>query len=157
MHPQEFAEAGTANPAPAPTSQGRERPHDENGLERQRRGRTIRPRILGDYTLSKTLGKGNSGKVKLATHNITGEKVNIGWLSASETHIFCRWRSKFFPGYIPIHPHRQTVPSPAPTTILKRFEHFAKLLFLRFYITLIFVECEKCLFTNTTTTWSLHM
>ncbi|KAJ7187036.1 hypothetical protein C8R46DRAFT_1172012 [Mycena filopes] len=32
-------------------------------------------RILGDYTLSKTLGAGSMGKVKLATHNITGEKA----------------------------------------------------------------------------------
>jgi hypothetical protein len=32
-------------------------------------------RVLGDYTLSKTLGAGSMGKVKLATHNITGEKV----------------------------------------------------------------------------------
>lgn len=32
-------------------------------------------RILGDYTLSKTLGAGSMGKVKLAHHNITGEKV----------------------------------------------------------------------------------
>lgn len=34
-------------------------------------------RILGDYTLSKTLGAGSMGKVKLATHNVTGEKVCI--------------------------------------------------------------------------------
>ena len=34
-------------------------------------------RILGDYTLSKTLGAGSMGKVKLAHHNITGEKVSI--------------------------------------------------------------------------------
>ena len=33
-------------------------------------------RILGDYTLSKTLGAGSMGKVKLAHHNITGEKVS---------------------------------------------------------------------------------
>jgi len=32
-------------------------------------------RILGDYTLSKTLGAGSMGKVKLAHHNMTGEKV----------------------------------------------------------------------------------
>lgn len=32
-------------------------------------------RILGDYTLSKTLGAGSMGKVKLAHHNLTGEKV----------------------------------------------------------------------------------
>ncbi|KAI0072260.1 Pkinase-domain-containing protein [Panus rudis PR-1116 ss-1] len=32
-------------------------------------------RILGDYTLSKTLGAGSMGKVKLAHHNVTGEKA----------------------------------------------------------------------------------
>jgi len=34
-------------------------------------------RILGDYTLSKTLGVGIMGRVKLATHNVTGEKVLV--------------------------------------------------------------------------------
>ncbi|KAJ7773666.1 hypothetical protein DFH07DRAFT_990228 [Mycena maculata] len=34
-------------------------------------------RILGNYTLSKTLGAGSMGKVKLATHNITGEKLAV--------------------------------------------------------------------------------
>ncbi|KAJ7083979.1 Pkinase-domain-containing protein [Mycena belliarum] len=34
-------------------------------------------RVLGDYTLSKTLGAGSMGKVKLATHNVTGEKLAI--------------------------------------------------------------------------------
>jgi serine/threonine protein kinase KIN1/2 len=33
-------------------------------------------RVLGDYTLSKSLGQGSMGKVKLAHHNITGQKVN---------------------------------------------------------------------------------
>ncbi|KAG6852270.1 hypothetical protein C0991_001412, partial [Blastosporella zonata] len=32
-------------------------------------------RILGDYVLSKTLGAGSMGKVKLATHSVTKEKV----------------------------------------------------------------------------------
>lgn len=32
-------------------------------------------RVLGDYTLGKTLGAGSMGKVKLAYHNLTGEKV----------------------------------------------------------------------------------
>ncbi|KAJ6632417.1 hypothetical protein B0H10DRAFT_2206775 [Mycena sp. CBHHK59/15] len=34
-------------------------------------------RILGDYTLTKTLGAGSMGKVKLATHNVTGEKLAV--------------------------------------------------------------------------------
>ncbi|KIL59369.1 hypothetical protein M378DRAFT_169440 [Amanita muscaria Koide BX008] len=34
-------------------------------------------RVLGDYTLGKTLGAGSMGKVKLAMHNITGEKYAI--------------------------------------------------------------------------------
>ncbi|KAI1793792.1 Pkinase-domain-containing protein [Ganoderma leucocontextum] len=34
-------------------------------------------RILGDYTLSKTLGAGSMGKVKLAHHSITGEKLAV--------------------------------------------------------------------------------
>ena len=48
------------------------RPHRE-GVSGTRPSRSNR--ILGDYTLSKTLGAGSMGKVKLATHNITGEKV----------------------------------------------------------------------------------
>ncbi|KAG6902713.1 hypothetical protein C0995_012855 [Termitomyces sp. Mi166 len=34
-------------------------------------------RLLGDYILSKTLGAGSMGKVKLATHNPTGEKLAV--------------------------------------------------------------------------------
>ncbi|KAJ7773667.1 hypothetical protein DFH07DRAFT_990242 [Mycena maculata] len=34
-------------------------------------------RILGEYTLSKTLGAGSMGKVKLATHNVSGEKLAV--------------------------------------------------------------------------------
>ncbi|KAK0471084.1 CAMK/CAMKL/Kin1 protein kinase [Armillaria novae-zelandiae] len=54
------------------------------GEERRRDGsrsngtsnRTQR-RILGDYTLTKTLGAGSMGKVKLATHNLTGEQMAV--------------------------------------------------------------------------------
>lgn len=62
-----------------PASSDRER--DRHGDEGARRGEgsTSRSRgtsrILGDYTLSKTLGAGSMGKVKLAHHNVTGEKV----------------------------------------------------------------------------------
>ncbi|KAI9448748.1 kinase-like domain-containing protein [Lactarius psammicola] len=34
-------------------------------------------RILGDYTLSKVIGKGSTSKVKLARHNISGEKLAV--------------------------------------------------------------------------------
>ncbi|KAH8813841.1 hypothetical protein DL96DRAFT_1472528 [Flagelloscypha sp. PMI_526] len=42
-----------------------------------RQQRTTRNRVLGDYTLGKTLGAGSMGKVKLAVHNGTGEKLAI--------------------------------------------------------------------------------
>ncbi|KAI0290315.1 hypothetical protein BC826DRAFT_1106553 [Russula brevipes] len=56
-------------------------------------------RILEDYALSKTLGAGSMGKVKLGHHNITGEKV------CTPTILFLHRRScvarslpsKFFP------------------------------------------------------------
>jgi hypothetical protein len=32
-------------------------------------------KVLGDYTLRQTLWECSTGKVKLATHNITGDKV----------------------------------------------------------------------------------
>ncbi|KAF8063306.1 CAMK/CAMKL/Kin1 protein kinase [Lyophyllum atratum] len=48
---------------------------------RTRDGSSSRPsrtnRLLGEYTLSKTLGAGSMGKVKLATHNVTGEKLAV--------------------------------------------------------------------------------
>jgi serine/threonine protein kinase len=44
-------------------------------------------RQLGDYTLSKSLGAGSMGKVKLAHHNLTGHKVCISFLWALQTLI----------------------------------------------------------------------
>jgi 5'-AMP-activated protein kinase catalytic alpha subunit len=32
---------------------------------------------VGQYVLSKTIGKGTFGKVKLGVHNLTGEKVAV--------------------------------------------------------------------------------
>ncbi len=49
--------------------------HSQRGLEPPKQRTTNR--ILGDYTLSKTLGAGSMGKVKLAHHNVTGEKVRM--------------------------------------------------------------------------------
>ncbi|CCL98872.1 uncharacterized protein FIBRA_00879 [Fibroporia radiculosa] len=58
----------------------RDRQHDD-AARRERDASTSRTRstnrILGDYTLSKTLGAGSMGKVKLAHHNVTGEKLAV--------------------------------------------------------------------------------
>jgi 5'-AMP-activated protein kinase catalytic alpha subunit len=35
------------------------------------------PKDVGHYTLTKTLGKGTFGKVKLGVHNLTGERVAV--------------------------------------------------------------------------------
>ncbi|KAF7329141.1 Non-specific serine/threonine protein kinase [Mycena kentingensis (nom. inval.)] len=34
-------------------------------------------RVLGDYTLGRTLGQGSMGRVKIATHNVTGEEFAV--------------------------------------------------------------------------------
>ncbi|KIM44218.1 hypothetical protein M413DRAFT_376918 [Hebeloma cylindrosporum] len=77
MPPQAFVQP----PTPTSTSDTRERSHDESRERRRHRDDTTRSsrsnRILGDYTLSKTLGAGSMGKVKLATHNVTGEKLAV--------------------------------------------------------------------------------
>lgn len=76
-----------ATPAPAATSaqhqhsvKRREREASSSSQQQQQRSRSSR--MLGDYTLSKTLGAGSMGKVKLATHNVTGEKVCYFFFSA---------------------------------------------------------------------------
>lgn len=38
---------------------------------------------IGNYTISKTLGEGTFGKVKLGLHNLTGEKVAVKVLEKS--------------------------------------------------------------------------
>jgi hypothetical protein len=86
MPPQLALATGPASASSTSDAKG-DRPQvivgDENAQRRRHRDErdqtTPRPsrtnRILGDYTLSKTLGAGSMGKVKLATHNVTGEKV----------------------------------------------------------------------------------
>lgn len=89
MPPQSYTSTSPGGPvlagnsaAVTDTADSRDRPQDETPQRRRHReehASSSRPsrsnRILGDYTLSKTLGAGSMGKVKLATHNITGEKV----------------------------------------------------------------------------------
>jgi hypothetical protein len=86
MPPQSYAPNAPVVPANSAAntdgSDSKDRSYDENSQRRKHReehpssSKSSRSnRILGDYTLSKTLGAGSMGKVKLATHNITGEKV----------------------------------------------------------------------------------
>ncbi|KAH7886474.1 hypothetical protein F5I97DRAFT_1936203 [Phlebopus sp. FC_14] len=71
------------NPSPPTSSSDRDRQQMSESKNRQHRegssskhGRSSN-RILGDYTLTKTLGAGSMGKVKLAIHNITDDKFAI--------------------------------------------------------------------------------
>ena len=78
LPPQPYtpAHSGTSSDR---TRQYVEQPHATPTKPSQRTPEPSKPRttnrILGDYTLSKTLGAGSMGKVKLAHHNVTGEKV----------------------------------------------------------------------------------
>ncbi|KAI0795861.1 hypothetical protein C8Q75DRAFT_711179 [Abortiporus biennis] len=65
-----------------PSTAANERDRPEDATRRREDGSSsTKPRssnrILGDYTLSKTLGAGSMGKVKLAHHNVTGEKLAV--------------------------------------------------------------------------------
>lgn len=62
-------------PPPPPTTTPTTTTTNGGSTRRSDKTRTTN-RILGDYTLSKTLGAGSMGKVKLAHHNLTGEKVS---------------------------------------------------------------------------------
>ncbi|KAF9560585.1 Pkinase-domain-containing protein [Agrocybe pediades] len=86
MPPQALAPPSQASSGPkdarTPTAEAKDRsqPSGDENKERRRHkdDKSYRQnRILGDYTLSKTLGAGSMGKVKLATHNITGEKLAV--------------------------------------------------------------------------------
>jgi hypothetical protein len=63
----------TLKPPPA-TEESSNAPSKRTASESRSRGSN---RVLGDYTLGKTLGAGSMGKVKLAHHNQTQEKVGV--------------------------------------------------------------------------------
>jgi hypothetical protein len=153
-----------ANSAATPDgSDNKDRLHDENSQRRKHREEHPSPnkpsrsnRILGDYTLSKTLGAGSMGKVKLATHNITGEKVYVFfgclrpyyWLIHFLSY---SWLLKSFLESTPIHPLQPTAPESTmtphrarlPKMLPRRFGLFAKLPFPCFSIIPTYVACEK--------------
>ena len=72
MPPQPYAPTGDRTDRQRADDAARH-PHRQDGASGNRSRSSYR--ILGDYTLSKTLGAGSMGKVKLAHHNVTGEKV----------------------------------------------------------------------------------
>lgn len=45
--------------------------------EEQKESKPTEGTNVGQYVLSKTIGKGTFGKVKLGVHNLTGEKVAV--------------------------------------------------------------------------------
>lgn len=79
--PRPLSMPPATNQGPAITqeqqSHGRQ-PQENRGQDYQqgsRRTSRTTVRVIGNYSLGKTLGAGSMGKVKLAYHNITGEKV----------------------------------------------------------------------------------
>ncbi|THG96595.1 hypothetical protein EW026_g5259 [Hermanssonia centrifuga] len=73
MPPQSFNPAGNERERPNGDDAARQGQRDGSSGTRARSSN----RVLGDYTLSKTLGAGSMGKVKLAHHNITGQKLAV--------------------------------------------------------------------------------
>ncbi|KDE09716.1 CAMK/CAMKL/KIN1 protein kinase [Microbotryum lychnidis-dioicae p1A1 Lamole] len=75
----------TAEQREAKRQERRERERDrEREVHRERERESAAPssssrsrRVLGEYTMSKTLGAGSMGKVKLGVSSVTGEKVAI--------------------------------------------------------------------------------
>ncbi|KAG6331469.1 hypothetical protein ID866_7622 [Astraeus odoratus] len=70
------------NPSPQTSSSERDRQHMPDPKHRQHRDGTSpkgrsSAKVVGDYTLTKTLGAGSMGKVKLAIHNVTDEKLAV--------------------------------------------------------------------------------
>ncbi|KIY68622.1 Pkinase-domain-containing protein [Cylindrobasidium torrendii FP15055 ss-10] len=84
MPPQAYNITPAASAPATPNASHSGREHHSSGTDDRRRegrsngtsGRTQR-RLLGDYTLTKTLGAGSMGKVKLARHNVTNEEYAV--------------------------------------------------------------------------------
>ncbi|CAE7144925.1 unnamed protein product [Rhizoctonia solani] len=82
MPPQTSAQA-TAIQERMSTDENREK---ENNARRGKSQEKSRGRVLGDYVLTKTLGAGSMGKVKLAVHTPTGQKLAIKIVPRVSTH-----------------------------------------------------------------------
>jgi serine/threonine protein kinase KIN1/2 len=78
MPPQAYGQPTTPTPAerdriPSDALTKRSQSKEQNSSVRSARSSN---RILGDYTLSKTLGAGSMGKVKLAHHSVSDETAS---------------------------------------------------------------------------------
>ncbi|KAG8215598.1 hypothetical protein J3R82DRAFT_7463 [Butyriboletus roseoflavus] len=78
MPPQSY----NTSPQTSSSDRDRQQPMPDQKHRQHRDGSTSKQsrsanRVLGDYTLTKTLGAGSMGKVKLAIHNVTEEKLAI--------------------------------------------------------------------------------
>lgn len=75
MPPQTYStspQTSSSDREKQPMADQKHRQHRDGSASKQSRSAN---RVLGDYTLTKTLGAGSMGKVKLAIHNVTEEKV----------------------------------------------------------------------------------
>lgn len=160
MPPQTFnnppsSSADARDRAPDDPSQRRRHRDEHHTSSSRSRGSN---RILGDYTLSKTLGAGSMGKVKLATHNITGEKVGLAsyFVPFLVSNLFFvrssfSLPSKSSPACTPTRPRRPTAITPPPTpqhgkpprTPRKKFEPSARLPSPCSYIIPISAACAR--------------
>ncbi|CEL61403.1 hypothetical protein RSOLAG1IB_09995 [Rhizoctonia solani AG-1 IB] len=82
MPPQTSAQAAAIQERMS-VDENRER---EKETKRAKSQEKSRGRVLGDYVLTKTLGAGSMGKVKLAVHTPTGQKLAIKIVPRVSTH-----------------------------------------------------------------------
>ena len=149
MPPQSYEQSN--DPIPAKCEQ---RPAEENS--RQQRVDQSVPcvssrasnGVVGDYTLSKTLGVGSMGKVRLAKHGNSGERVCLlfGFLVTANVilidHASSLSRSCLasFLILIPVPRLQQGRP---PMMLLKRFAYCARLPYPCFFTTPTSAACGR--------------
>jgi len=114
-------------------------------------------RVLGSYTMTKTLGAGSMGKVKLAVHNQTGEKVCCLVVNVFFPRYLRMWfvssRSKscpgrlFFPLTTMIQTHHPRLPHSLQSKMQRKFRKksapFVKPHSPCYCITLIYAGCAS--------------
>lgn len=61
----------------APASASKNRHHAKQRNKSGKKKKEHKAKSIGHYLIGKTIGEGTFGKVKLGTHNITGEKVAV--------------------------------------------------------------------------------